>query len=175
MCLVVTSVLLLRTRSPPGLRLPKKIGDTHPRNHNLWVRKYMYIFFFNSRNYIINWMTMTKKSGKHSMWHTEPQGSCFDLIKSYQQHILCTPPLEIEPVTTEYRAKTLPLSYWFTLHTSNAKLTTHGKCAAIKPYVSCSYADVYLQSSSEDEALEMTVFSVRGQISYETWYAWQGL
>ena len=34
MCLVVSSVLLQRTRSPPGPRLCKSIGETHPFNHN---------------------------------------------------------------------------------------------------------------------------------------------
>ena len=41
------------------------------------------------------------------------------------------PPLEIEPATTECRAKTLPPSCRSTLHTSDAKLTSHGKCMAI--------------------------------------------
>ena len=45
------------------------------------------------------------------MWHTETLDSCFDLIRSYQQRIPGSPPLEIEPVTIECRAKTLPLSY----------------------------------------------------------------
>ena len=34
-CLVVTALLLQKTRSPPGLRLLQRIGDMHPRNHNV--------------------------------------------------------------------------------------------------------------------------------------------
>ena len=33
-------------------------------------------------------------------------------------------------ILTECRAKILPLSYWSTLYTSDAKLTSHGKCVA---------------------------------------------
>ena len=33
--------------------------------------------------------------------HTETQDSCFDLIRSHQQYIPWSPPLEIEPATTE--------------------------------------------------------------------------
>ena len=49
MCLVVTSVILQRTRSPPGQRLPKRIGDTHPRNHIL-MGKDVDIHFFDFLN-----------------------------------------------------------------------------------------------------------------------------
>ena len=61
------------------------------------------------------------------MWHTEPLDSCFDLIRSHQQCIPWSLSLEIEPATTECRAKTLPLSHLFTLHTNIAKLTSHKK------------------------------------------------
>ena len=57
--------------------------------------------------------------------HTETQDRCFDLIRSHQQCIPWSPPLEIEPTTTDCRAETLQLS-----HTSDAKLTSHGNCAA---------------------------------------------
>ena len=62
--------------------------------------------------------------------HTETLDSYFDLIRSYQQCILWSPPLEIKPVTTDCRAETLQLSQQFTLHTSDAKLTSHGNCVA---------------------------------------------
>ena len=57
---------LQRTRSTLGPRLPKRIGNSHPRHYyNPRVRIYMYIFFFKLRNYIVNWITMTRISGEH--------------------------------------------------------------------------------------------------------------
>ena len=50
---VVTSIFLLRTRSPPGLCLPKKIGDTHPRNHKL-IGKKTDIHFFRGEDHGID-------------------------------------------------------------------------------------------------------------------------
>ena len=44
------------------------------------------------------------------IWRTLAYDSCFNLIRSYQQYITCFPLLEIEPVTRECRAETLPLS-----------------------------------------------------------------
>ena len=44
-------------------------------------------------------------------WHTETLDCCFNLIRSHQQCIPWFPPLEIEPATTECRAKTLLLSH----------------------------------------------------------------
>ena len=73
---------------------------------------------------------MTKKSGEHSAQHTEPLDSCFDLII-----ITVIFPLEIGSATTEWRAETIPLRYWSTSHTSDARLTTDGKCAANQPDV----------------------------------------
>ena len=72
---------------------------------------------------------MTRKSGKHYVRPMEPLDNCFDLIRSHEQCILLSTPLEIEPATIECRAKTLPLSHWSTTLTGNAKLTTHGKFA----------------------------------------------
>ena len=59
------------------------------------------------------WQTLT--------WHRETLDCCFDLIRSHQQCIPWSPPLEIKPVTIDCRAKTLQLSQLFTLHTSDAK------------------------------------------------------
>ena len=53
---------------------------------------------------------MTRKSRKHCVRHTEPLDCCFDLIRSHQQYILCSLPLETEPATTGCRTKTLPLN-----------------------------------------------------------------
>ena len=56
-------------------------------------------------------------------WHTETLDSCFlSLIGSV---LPWYPPLEIEPLTTECKAETLPLS-----HKSNAKSTSHSNYAA---------------------------------------------
>ena len=53
-----------------------------------------------------------------SVWHTETLNSYFDHIRSHQQCILWPPPLEIDPVTTDCRAKTPQLSQQFISHTS---------------------------------------------------------
>ena len=58
-------------------------------------------------------------------WHTETLDSCFDLIRSHQQYIPWSPPLEIEPTTTECKAETLSLIHQPTSHTSGPKLTSH--------------------------------------------------
>ena len=60
----------------------------------------------------------------------ETLDSCFELIRSHQQYILWSPLLEIEPTTTDCSAETLQLSHQFISHTSDAKLTSHGNCAA---------------------------------------------
>ena len=52
---------------------------------------------------------MTRKSGKHSVWHTEPLDNFFDLIRSHQQRISRSPPLAIEPATTEPKLYRWPL------------------------------------------------------------------
>ena len=57
----------------------------------------------------------------------------FDQIRSHQQCIPWSPPLEIEPATIDCRAKTLQLSHESISHTSGAKLTSHGNCAANWP------------------------------------------
>ena len=53
---------------------------------------------------------MNQKSGKHCTQHTESLDSCFDLIRTHQQYIPLSPPLEIEQPTIE--PKLLPLSYF---------------------------------------------------------------
>ena len=67
---------------------------------------------------------MTRKSRKHCKQHTEPRDSFLDLIRSHQQCMLWSPPLEIEPEITECKAKTLPLSYGSTSHTGDDKLNS---------------------------------------------------
>ena len=43
------------------------------------------LFWLVVRILVINWITMTRKSGKHCVRHTEALNSCFDLIWSHQQ------------------------------------------------------------------------------------------
>ena len=56
---------------------------------------------------------------------TETLDSCFDLIRSHQQCILQSPPLEIEPATTDCSAETLQLSHQFTSHTNQLEITVY--------------------------------------------------
>ena len=55
------------------------------------------------------------------------------LLGHHQQCISWSLPLEIEPVTTECRAETLPQSQQFTLQTSDTKLTSHGNSVVNLP------------------------------------------
>ena len=75
-----------------------------------------------------SWIGLTRPENPANTraWHTETLDSCFDLVRFHQQRT----PLEIKPATTEYRTETLTLRHKFTLHTSNAKFTSHGNCAA---------------------------------------------
>ena len=101
---------------------------------------YMYIFdIWIEELYYTNWITMTSKSGKYFHMKYGTLDSCFDLIRSHQQHMLWSLPLEIEPATTESRAETLPLDHRSTSHTSDAKLTSHGKCMTTELDVSWRY------------------------------------
>ena len=63
--------------------------------------------------YIINEMSMTKKFGKHLPFyilnHWTAVSTLLGLIS--RKCMLCTPPLELKPITTECRAETLPLNY----------------------------------------------------------------
>ena len=101
---------LQRTLSPPGPRLPKRIGNTNLRNyHNLKGKEIDVHFLFLSRG-IILWIELPQLENPANtcVRHTETLDSCFDLIRSHQQCILWSPPMENKPVTTECRAKTLP-------------------------------------------------------------------
>ena len=116
-------------------------------------------------------------------WHTVTLDSGFDLIRSHQQCIPWSPPLEIEPATTECRAETLMV--WWDLIRSK-QLSSVSVCHAqvfagfsghansipqfkkkIEENVHLypclwgynNYADAYFQSSWEDVALEVTMSS----------------
>ena len=71
---------------------------------------------------------MTRKAGEHL--RTKALDSCFDIIKSHQQRMSWSPPLEIEPAIVDCWAETLQLIHEFILHTRDAKLTSYGNFAA---------------------------------------------
>ena len=57
-----------RTRSPPpGLRLPKKRRNAHPRNYYTSGQgnRCTYFLFLSKGINIVNWITMTRKSSEH--------------------------------------------------------------------------------------------------------------
>ena len=70
----------------------------------------------------VNWITITRKSGEHLR---TTYGNTGQLIRSHQQCIPWTSPLEIKPATTDCRAETLRLAHRSIWHTSDAKLTSH--------------------------------------------------
>ena len=89
-------------------------------------------FYFLSRG-IILWIELTWVENPANTWaqHSETLDSSFDFIRSHQHiYIPWSHSLEIEPATTECRAKTLPLNHQSTSHISDAKSTSHGNCAA---------------------------------------------
>ena len=81
--------------------------------------------------------------------------SCFDHIWSHQQ---CIPPLEMEPATTEYRAESLLLSHWSTSHTSDAKLTSHGKCATTHTHTH-THTSIYIYIYISHDQVVLTACS----------------
>ena len=46
---------------------------------------------------VVNWITITRKKANTYAGHTETLDSCFEFIRSHQQYIPWSPPLEIEP------------------------------------------------------------------------------
>ena len=64
----------------------------------------------------MNWNTMTRISGKHLRMTYRNTGQLFCLIRSHQQCIQGSPPLEIEPATTERRLYNWATSPYRTHH-----------------------------------------------------------
>ena len=98
---------LQKTRLPPRPRLPKRIRNTHLRNHYGFKGKDIDVYFsFLSRG-IILWIELPWPENPANIpaWHTETLDNCFDLIRSHQQCIPWSLPLEIEPATTDCRAE----------------------------------------------------------------------
>ena len=95
---------------------------TRPKPTGLYAWHYL-----NKNNlsliYILKQISMSEQSGKLCVRPTETLNSGFDFIRSHQQYILWSPRLATEPVTTEWKAETLPLSHWSTSRASVAKLT----------------------------------------------------
>ena len=113
-------------------------------------------FSFLSRG-IILWIELPwpENLANTYAWHTETLNNCFDLIRSHQQCIPWSPPLEIEPANTDCRAKTLQLSHQSILHISDMKLTSHGNCTA-NLNVSCKLKAVLF---TEDTVTSRATFS----------------
>ena len=78
-----------------------RVGVSSLHNIYLMGRKYNYIIF-EWRNCWYLRITMTRKY-LHVTYGI--LNRCFDLIRSYQQCTLWTPPLEIEPTTTVRRSR----------------------------------------------------------------------
>ena len=64
---------------------------------------------------MINWISMTRKSGMHCARQTEPLDCCFDLIMCHQLNVRWSSSLEIKLATTECKAKTLFLPNYVVL------------------------------------------------------------
>ena len=71
---------------------------------------------------------MTKKSSEHFHTTYKNTGQLFRPYQVPSAVYTMISPLEIKPATTECRAKILPQSLQSTLHTSNAKSTSHDNC-----------------------------------------------
>ena len=101
--------------------------------------------FTNDIYLIINWITMTRKSGRNYVWHTETLDCCFDLIMSCQLRTLWPATLEIKLATIECRTKTLSLSDW-------SKSISHSKYAANYMYIRIPIGDtVTLRATSSQK------------------------
>ena len=101
----------------------------HSLSNYHFINILFYIFFLNRG--IILWLELIWSENPENTYvqHTETLDSCFDLIRSHQQCITWSPPLEIEPATTDSRAEIPQLSHQFISHTSDPKLTSHGNCS----------------------------------------------
>ena len=90
----------------------------------------------NDMTSFVNWIELPWPENLANTYtqHTETLNSCFDLIRSHQQCIPWSPPLEIEPATTDCKAETLQLSHWSISHISDAKLTSHWRCPWCNSY-----------------------------------------
>ena len=113
--------------------------------------------------FLVNLISMTRKSSKLYMRHTEKLDNYFDLITSHQQYIPSFPPLEIEPTTTRCRDEALPLNYWSTSNAKAAKLTSRGKCVVNQPVVSCSY----IRTLTEDTVTSRATSSKRIRATHQ--------
>ena len=61
----------------------------------------IHFFFQIEELYVINWITMTRKSGKHCMQHTGTLNSCFNFIRSHQQYMPWFYQLKIRCMSTD--------------------------------------------------------------------------
>ena len=88
------------------------------------ISKYVYIIYLFSNK--LNYYAWKIRQPLHMTYETTRQ-----LFRSYE--VTSAMYTVISPTgdwTSNHRAKTLPFSFWSTSHTSDAELTSYGKCAA---------------------------------------------
>ena len=101
------------------------------------VHLFVHFLYFGSG--ITFWIDQSwpENLGTTCVQHRGTLDSCFDVIRSHQQCIPCSPPLEIKTATTECRTETLPLSH----HPHRTQLTPNQLVKVIarriNPNVSC--------------------------------------
>ena len=128
------------TEKNPGDLRKLAVTQTSVRNHRLtlvWktpkgvtIIIIIYIFFL-SRG-IILWIELPWPESPANTYarHKVTLDNCFDLIRSHQQWIPWSLPLEIELTTTDCTTETLQLSHQFISHPKGTKSTIHGNCTA---------------------------------------------
>ena len=69
---------------------------------------YIYLIWFRKLGFMnLNWAIILKNQPKTYFVNWITMTSCFNPIRSYQQCILRSPPLESKPVNIEYRTETI--------------------------------------------------------------------
>ena len=116
---------LQRTRSPPGPSFPKRVRNTHPRNYFEHKGKDIDLHFSFLSWGIILWIELPRPENPANTyaWHTDTLDSCFDLINSVYRH----PHHWRSNQQSQFVVPKLQLSHQFISHTSDAKLTSHGR------------------------------------------------
>ena len=92
MCLGSYIRILTETRSPPEPRLPKRIEDTHRRNHNLigYIHIYIYIYIYVNKGiiyYKLNYHDQKIRQTLHATYVTTGQLFQFYFVC----HMQCLP------------------------------------------------------------------------------------
>ena len=106
-----------------GTRLPKRIRNAHPRNYYDIEGKDIDVYFSFLSWGIIFWIEWPWPENPMNTyaWHTETLDSCFNFIRSHQQCIPWSPPLEFESVT-EFSGQSLKSEFSFSWTSIKNKL-----------------------------------------------------